>query len=96
MNSIRSVIQKFIIYFRSSQGINNWWRYGSTTAIYMVMQVVTGLVLSIYVVMLVNESFAVVELLIENNVRTHHVRFLHANICSVVFMLLLLHIGKGF
>jgi len=90
------VIQKFIMFFRSSQGINNWWRYGSTTAIYMVMQVVTGLILSMYVVILVSESFAVVELLMENNVRTHHVRFLHANICSVVFILLLLHIRKGF
>lgn len=62
----------------------------------MVLQVVTGLLLSIYVIILVDMSFSVVELLIENNVRIHYVRFLHANICSVVFMVLLIHASKGF
>jgi quinol-cytochrome oxidoreductase complex cytochrome b subunit len=62
----------------------------------MVIQVLTGLILSIYVVMLVNISFEVVELLIENNVRIHYVRFLHANICSVVFMVILIHASKAF
>lgn len=89
-------MQKFIIYFGSSQRINNWWGYGSSTAVYIVMQIITRLILSIYVIILVTDSFVVVEVLIENNVRIHHVRYLHANICSVVFMLMLLHIGKGF
>lgn len=49
-----------------------------------------------YVVILVSISFGVVELLMENNVRIHYVRFIHANICSVVFMVLLIHASKGF
>lgn len=49
-----------------------------------------------YVVMLVESSFRVVELLMENNVRIHYVRFVHANICSVVFIVLLVHASKGF
>jgi len=72
------------------------WGYGSTTAVYMVIQVVSRLILSIYVVILVNISFGVVELLIENNVRMHYVRFIHANICSVVFIVLLIHASKRF
>lgn len=94
LNSIGIVIQKFIMYFGSSQGINNWWRYRSSTAIYIVIQVFTRLMLSMYVVMLVDESFNVVENLMENNVGTHYVRYLHANLCSIVFILLLIHIGK--
>jgi len=82
------------MYFGSSQGINNWWGYGSATALYIVLQIITRLILSIYVVMLVDESFGVIENLMENNVRIHHVRYLHANVCSVVFMLLLIHIRK--
>lgn len=62
----------------------------------MVIQVVSRLILSIYVVILVNISFGVVELLIENNVRMHYVRFIHANICSVVFIVLLIHASKRF
>lgn len=72
------------------------WGYGSTTAVYMVLQVLTRLLLSMYVVILVDMSFSVVELLIENNVGMHYVRFLHANICSVVFIVLLIHASKGF
>lgn len=83
------------MYFGSSLGINNWWGYGSSTAVYILLQVITGVVLSIYIVILVGESFGVVELLMENNVGTHHVRYLHANICSIVFVLLLIHVGKG-
>lgn len=83
------------MYFGSSLGINNWWGYRSSTAIYMLLQVITRLILSIYIVILVMKSFEVVELLIENNVGTHHVRYLHANICSIIFMLLLIHIRKG-
>jgi ubiquinol-cytochrome c reductase cytochrome b subunit len=49
-----------------------------------------------YVVILVDMSFSVVELLMENNVGMHYVRFLHANICSVVFIVLLIHASKGF
>jgi ubiquinol-cytochrome c reductase cytochrome b subunit len=84
------------MYFRSSLGINNYWGYGSSTAIYMVIQVLTRLMLSMYVVILVDMSFRVVELLIENNVAIHHVRYLHANICSVVFILILIHASKRF
>lgn len=96
MNSLGSLLQKFIIYFGSYSGINNMWGYRSTTAVYMVLQVITRLLLSMYVIMLVDISFSVVELLIENNVRIHYVRFLHANICSVVFIVLLIHTSKGF
>lgn len=49
-----------------------------------------------YVLMTVDLSFGVVELFIENNVRIHYVRFIHANICSLVFIVLLLHAAKGF
>jgi ubiquinol-cytochrome c reductase cytochrome b subunit len=96
LNSLRRIVQKFIMYFRSYNGINNMWGYGSTTAVYIVLQVLTRLLLSMYVVMLVNISFDVVELLMENNVGIHYVRFLHANICSVVFIVLLIHASKGF
>jgi quinol-cytochrome oxidoreductase complex cytochrome b subunit len=72
------------------------WGYGSTTALYMVLQVLTRLLLSMYIVILVTISFSVVELLIENNVGMHYVRFLHANICSLVFIVLLIHTSKRF
>jgi quinol-cytochrome oxidoreductase complex cytochrome b subunit len=64
--------------------------------VYIVLQILTRLILSIYVVILVDVSFGVVELLMENNVAIHHVRYLHANICSVVFILILIHASKRF
>jgi len=32
----------------------------------------------------------------ENNIGIHYVRFLHANICSLVFIVLLIHASKRF
>lgn len=96
MNSLGSVIQKFILYFGSYNRINNVWGYRSTTAVYIVLQVISGLLLSMYVIILVDMSFEVVELLMENNVGIHYVRFIHANICSVVFIVMLIHASKRF
>jgi len=96
LNSIRLVVNKLILRFRSSNGINRWWVFGSLTAVYMVMQVISRLLLSIYILLHIDMSFIVVENIMEENVGTHYVRFLHANICSVVFMVILVHLSKRY
>ena len=60
------------------------------------LQVLSGLLLSIYILLHMDMSFVIVECIIEENVRTHYVRFLHANVCSVVFMIMLCHVCKRY
>lgn len=95
LNRIVLKIEKVRIRFGSSLGINNWWSYGSSTAVYIVCQVMTGVVLSIYVIILTRASFTIVELFVENSSGGHFLRFLHANFCSLVFIVMLIHLRKG-
>lgn len=96
MNSLRLVINKFILRFGSSNSINRWWVYRSTTAVYIILQIISRLLLSIYMLLHIDISFLTVESIIEENVGTHYVRFLHANVCSVVFIIILIHICKRY
>jgi quinol-cytochrome oxidoreductase complex cytochrome b subunit len=59
------------------------------------MQVFTGLVISSTLVASILEAFNSVESVMENRVRRHLLRFIHANFCSIVFVILIVHIGKG-
>ena len=88
------MVNKVVLRFRSSTAISAWWVYRSTTAMYIVLQVVSRLLLSIYMLLHMDISFNTVQIIIEENVGTHYIRFLHANVCSIVFMVLLLHLRK--
>lgn len=96
LNSLRLVVNKFILRFGSSSSINRWWVYRSTTAVYIVLQVISRLLLSIYILLHIDISFFTVENIMEENVGTHYVRFLHANVCSIVFIVILIHICKRY
>lgn len=61
----------------------------------MAIQVFTGLVISSTLVASVLDAFNSVEMVIENGVGRHMLRFIHANFCSIVFMMLIVHVGKG-
>jgi quinol-cytochrome oxidoreductase complex cytochrome b subunit len=61
----------------------------------MTLQVFTGLVISSTLVASVLDAFNSVDMVIENGVRGHMLRFVHANFCSIVFVMLIVHIGKG-
>jgi ubiquinol-cytochrome c reductase cytochrome b subunit len=96
LNSLRLIINKLRLRFGTSNIINIWWVYRSGTAIFIVVQVFSRLLLSIYILLHMNMSFDTVELLIEENIGTHYLRFIHANVCSIVFFVILFHIGKRY
>lgn len=61
----------------------------------MAIQVFTGLVISSTLVASVIDAFNSVEAVIENGVRRHILRFIHANFCSIVFVMMIVHVRKG-
>lgn len=92
---LNNILNNLVLRFRSSNSLNYWWTYRSSTAVYMVLQVFCRLILSIYVLLTVNLSYDIVLISSVDVVGYEVVRFVHANGCSVVFLLLFLHVGKG-
>lgn len=94
MNSLRLSLNKIILRFGSTSSLSTWWTYGSATAVYIVLQILSRLILSMYVILTVCSSYDIV-LLSSMELTGHEVlRYIHANRCSVVFILLLLHATK--
>lgn len=89
-----NVLNKFITRFVSFSNLSLWWCFGSIAAIVMVVQVLTRLIISMFEIPNLL-SFFYVQYAMENPVNYYTLRFSHANICSVVFLIILIHIGKG-
>lgn len=87
-------MNKFIARFASYSLLSLWWCFGSMAAIVIVIQVLSGLIVSSFEIPNLL-SFYYLQIIIENEVRYFILRFSHANICSVVFMMILIHIRKG-
>lgn len=81
--------------FSSTSNINYMWNYGSLSGLSIGMQVVSGLFVSVYVVIHALKAFDSVEYLMEKMFGRHLLRFRHANVCSFVFMIIIVHMSKG-
>jgi quinol-cytochrome oxidoreductase complex cytochrome b subunit len=80
--------------FASTKNISMWWNFRSLSRLWIAMQVFTGLVISSTLVASIIDAFNSVEMVMENGVGRHILRFIHANFCSIVFMILIVHVGK--
>jgi quinol-cytochrome oxidoreductase complex cytochrome b subunit len=65
------------------------------SGIWMTVQVVSGLILSTVLVASSSTAFDSVVVLIESLNGGSIIRFIHANSCSMVFVMILVHVGKG-
>lgn len=94
MYSLSNVGRTLAVEFASTKNLSIWWNFGSLSGLWIIIQVITGLVLSSTLIVSILEAFNSVESVIENGVGRHLLRYLHANFCSVVFVVLIVHIRK--
>jgi len=75
--------------------ISIWWNYGSLLGICLVIQILTGLFLSIHYVPNVEIAFSSVTHISRDVNYGWILRSIHANGASIFFLFLYLHIGRG-
>nr|QXX99477.1 cytochrome b [Laevapex fuscus] len=79
----------------SPLSISIWWNGGSMLGLLLVMQILTGLFLSMHYTSDVNSAFdSIVHIMRDVNMGWFF-RFLHANGASFFFLFLYIHIGRG-
>lgn len=81
-------IKSLVVSFYSPYGINMFWNRGSSAGVSLVFQVVSGLLMSMFIVMLSILSFFYVEYIMEELFLGARYRYVHANMCSIVFFIL--------
>lgn len=94
-NPILKIINNSLIDLPSPSSISSWWNFGSLLGICLIIQIITGLFLTIYYTANIELAFYSVNYINRNVNYGWLIRIIHANGASFFFICLYLHIGRG-
>nr|WDV10759.1 cytochrome b [Parnassius tenedius] len=89
------IINSSLIDLPSPSNISMWWNFGSLLALCLIIQILTGLFLTMYYTANIELAFYSVNYICRNVNYGWLIRTLHANGASFFFICIYLHIGRG-
>nr|YP_010852819.1 cytochrome b [Graphium cloanthus]WGL40238.1 cytochrome b [Graphium cloanthus]WHN78804.1 cytochrome b [Graphium agamemnon] len=89
------IINSSLIDLPSPSNISSWWNFGSLLALCLIVQIITGLFLTMYYTANIELAFYSVNYICRNVNYGWLIRTLHANGASFFFICIYLHIGRG-
>nr|YP_010165063.1 cytochrome b [Mythimna loreyi]QRN71768.1 cytochrome b [Mythimna loreyi]UNP54545.1 cytochrome b [Mythimna loreyi] len=92
---ILKIINGSLIDLPSPSNISAWWNFGSLLALCLIIQILTGLFLTMYYTANIEMAFYSVNYICRNVNYGWLIRTLHANGASFFFICIYLHIGRG-
>nr|YP_010947343.1 cytochrome b [Mustilizans shennongi]WGO62358.1 cytochrome b [Mustilizans shennongi] len=92
---ILKIINGSLIDLPSPSNISMWWNFGSLLALCLIIQIITGLFLTMYYTANIEMAFYSVNYICRNINYGWMIRTLHANGASFFFICIYLHIGRG-
>nr|YP_009539784.1 cytochrome b [Barca bicolor]AYP72722.1 cytochrome b [Barca bicolor] len=92
---IIKIINNSLIDLPTPLNISTWWNFGSLLALCLMMQIITGLFLTMYYSANIELAFYSVNYICRNINYGWLIRTLHANGASFFFICIYLHIGRG-
>nr|AQT38646.1 cytochrome b [Megathymus cofaqui cofaqui] len=92
---ILKILNNSLIDLPSPSNISSWWNFGSLLALCLIIQIISGLFLSMYYSANIELAFYSVNYICRNVNYGWLIRTLHANGASLFFICIYLHIGRG-
>nr|YP_009131096.1 cytochrome b [Vamuna virilis]AHX84188.1 cytochrome b [Vamuna virilis] len=92
---IFKILNGSLIDLPSPSNISYWWNFGSLLAFCLIIQILTGLFLTMYYTANIEMAFYSVNYICRNVNYGWLIRTLHANGASFFFICIYLHIGRG-
>nr|YP_010329939.1 cytochrome b [Phragmatobia fuliginosa]UNP54688.1 cytochrome b [Phragmatobia fuliginosa] len=89
------ILNNSLIDLPSPSNISYWWNFGSLLAFCLIIQILTGLFLTMYYTANIELAFYSVNYICRNVNYGWLIRSLHANGASFFFICIYLHIGRG-
>nr|YP_010233731.1 cytochrome b [Papilio thoas]QSZ78087.1 cytochrome b [Papilio thoas] len=89
------IINKSLVDLPSPSNISSWWNFGSLLGLCLIIQIITGLFLTMYYTANVELAFYSVNYICRNVNYGWLIRTLHANGASFFFICIYFHIGRG-
>nr|YP_010839112.1 cytochrome b [Raivuna sinica]WGG26909.1 cytochrome b [Raivuna sinica] len=88
-------INSFIIDLPTPSNISSWWNFGSLLGMCLMMQIITGLFLTMHYTPNISKAFESIIHITRNVNYGWMIRNMHANGASLFFILIYLHTGRG-
>ena len=85
LNVLSLATKKLVIRYPSPQNIGYFWNFGSLSGLFLVIQIVTGLFLTMFYVPNIDYAFISVDNIMRNISYGWLIRYLHANGASFFF-----------
>nr|YP_009759752.1 cytochrome b [Phauda flammans]QIQ56363.1 cytochrome b [Phauda flammans] len=95
IHPILKIINNSLITLPSPSNISTWWNFGSLLSLCLLIQIMTGLFLTMYYTANIEMAFNSVNYICRNVNYGWLIRTLHANGASFFFICIYLHIGRG-
>nr|YP_010564251.1 cytochrome b [Latoia hilarata]UYX62235.1 cytochrome b [Latoia hilarata] len=95
IHPIFKIINNSLIDLPSPSNISSWWNFGSLLALCLIIQILTGLFLTMYYSANIELAFYSVNYICRNVNYGWLIRTLHANGASFFFICIYMHIGRG-
>nr|AXU98809.1 cytochrome b [Gonepteryx rhamni] len=89
------IINNSLIDLPSPSNISSWWNFGSLLALCLIIQIITGLFLTMYYCANLELAFYSVNYICRNVNYGWLIRTMHANGASFFFICIYIHIGRG-
>lgn len=90
-----TILNSYIIDSPQPSSINYWWNIGSLLGLCLIIQILTGIFLSIHYCSNIEICFLSVEHIMRDVNNGWLLRYLHLNGASIFFICIYIHIGKG-
>lgn len=84
------------LYYVSPTNLNYWWNFGFLALFFLISQIITGLILSLFYLPDPKVAFQLVYALTNETYYGWWLRYLHANGSSFLFLVVYLHMARGF
>ena len=77
------------------KNLNYWWNFGSLAGFFLLVQIITGIMLSMHYTAHVDHAFSSIEHIMRNVNHGWLIRYVHMNGASFFFIVVYIHIFRG-
>ena len=92
---ILSFFKHSAVDYPTPKNLNYWWNFGSLAGFFLMVQIISGIILSMHYTAHVDHAFASIEHIMRNVNHGWLIRYVHMNGASFFFIVVYIHIFRG-
>ena len=92
---IISMLKHSAVDYPTPKNLNYWWNFGSLAGFFLLVQIITGIILSMHYTAHVDHAFSSIEHIMRNVNHGWLIRYIHMNGASFFFIVVYIHIFRG-